>query len=230
MIMRITPSLRQPPARQQGVALLVALVVLLLSALVAVGAARTSLLNESLTGNMTDQQRAFAAAEALLRDAQDTVVRHLQNSGAAPATDFLPNTNNQRFLPQSAQEYNQLVIALRAQAGTGAPCRLGYCAFEPDPSTPLGNWWATTADLNAMWSLGASYGQHTGATAPGGNRALANGRFWVEVYHYSKSAATQAAPPDDRHPFVYQLTAVVRGLKPGTEVVLRSVFVPASTL
>lgn len=215
---------------QRGVALMVALVVLLLSALAAVAVARSSWLNESLTGNMTDQQRAFNAAEALLRDAQESVNVHLLNSSATRAPDRLPNTANLRFLPQSAQEYTDFVVALQAQASNSVPCRLGYCAFDPDPSQPLGAWWATQAELNAMWPTGASYGQHTGAAVQGGHQALSNGRFWVEVYYYSKTVASQATPPDDTHPFVYQLTAVVRGLKPGTLVVLRSVYVPASSV
>ncbi len=228
--MMLGARITTPPSRQAGVALLVAMMVLLLSALVAVGAARTSGLNESLTGNLSDQQRAFQAAEALLRDAQDTVVAHLQLSNADLAGDRLPNRNGQRFLPQSAQEYSEWVSALQARGQNGMPCVGGYCAFEPNPTEPLGNWWASEADLAAIWDSGATYGLYTTAVAPAGQVTLANGRFWVEVYHYSQSLGSQANPPDDRHPFVYQLTAVVRGLKPGTQVVLRSVFVPASSL
>jgi hypothetical protein len=54
----------------------------------------------ALTGNLTDQQRAFTAAEALLREAQDSVMLHLQQSNAARAANFLPNSTGQSFLPQ----------------------------------------------------------------------------------------------------------------------------------
>lgn len=216
-----------PPAQQRGVALLVVLVFVLLSALLALGSARSALINESLTGNMTDQQRAFMAAEALLLDAQETVTKQLL-SNAASAADGLPNTQGLRFLPQSPAEFAWFVIALEGQ-NAQLPCVKGFCSLPPDPASPLGHWWADQARLNAMWGVGATYGQFTGAKPVTSQAALANGRFWVEVYRYSPSLGSVARPPDDSHPFVYQLTAVAKGHKPGTRVVLRSVFVPSSS-
>lgn len=225
--MTMPPARRVAPAtRHRGVALLVVLVFVLLSALLALGSARTAMINESLAGNLTDQQRAFMAAEALLRDAQETVTMQLF-SEAAPAADGLPNTQGLRFLPQSPVEYTQFVMALEGKAPQ-LPCVKGFCSLPPDPAAPLGHWWANQTQLEAMWSVGSAYGQYTGATPAGGQAALANGRFWVEVYRYSPSLGSVAPPPDDSHPFVYQLTAVAKGHKPGTRVVLRSVFVPSS--
>lgn len=216
------------PQRHKGISLLIVMVILLLTTLLAVGGARTALLNESLTGNLTDQQRAFTAAEALLREAQDTVMLHLQQSNAARAANFLPNNTGQSFLPQSTLQYSQFVAALENAGANNIPCVGGYCSFSPDPAQAVGDWWDNATTLNNMWGSGASYGQYTGNTVPAGNTTLANGRFWVEVYHYSKTVSSQARPPDERHPFVYQLTSVVRGIKPGTQVVLRSIIVPTA--
>jgi type IV pilus assembly protein PilX len=214
------------PQRHKGVSLLIVMVILLLTTLLAIGGARTALLNESLTGNLTDQQRAFTAAEALLREAQDSVMLHLQQSNAARAANFLPNSTGQSFLPQSALQYSQFVEALENGGENDIPCVGGYCSFPPSPAQAVGDWWDKPTTLSDMWDSGASYGQYTGNTVPTGNTTLRNGRFWVEVYQYSKSVSSQARAPDDAHPFVYQLTSVVRGIKPGTQVVLRSIIVP----
>lgn len=211
---------------QQGISLLIVMVMLLLCALLAVAAARTALLNEALTGNMADQQRAFAAAEALLRDAEDTVAIHLQQTSNHTAADRLPNSKGEGFLPQSANDYSQFASAVLNAANNDMPCLHGYCVFSPDPNSPLGNWWASSHTLANMWESGAVFGQYTGNSIASGNTALGNGRFWIEIYQYNKSVASQIRGPDDRHPFVYQLTSIVRGLKPGTQVILRSVIYP----
>ena len=225
----MTPT-RMPiasPQRHKGISLLIVMVILLLTTLLAVGGARTALLNESLTGNLTDQQRAFTAAEALLREAQDTVMLHLQQSNAARAANRLPNTTGQSFLPQSSLQYSQFVAALEDAGENDIPCVAGYCGFSADPARAVGDWWDNSTTLSDMWDSGGRYGQYTGNTVPAGNTTLANGRFWVEVYYYSKTVSSQARAPDDAHPFVYQLTSVVRGIKPGTQVVLRSIIVPS---
>ena len=51
-------------------ALFVVIVFVMLSMLLALWASRTSLFNELVVGNDADYQRAFEAAQALLRDAE----------------------------------------------------------------------------------------------------------------------------------------------------------------
>ena len=55
---------------QHGVALFVVIVVVLLSSLLVMWGARTSLFNELVVGNDADYQRAFAAAQSLIQDAE----------------------------------------------------------------------------------------------------------------------------------------------------------------
>ena len=208
---------------------MVVMIVLLLSVLLAVGAARTALLNEALTGNLSDEQRALQAAETLLADAQQSVVLHLQQGGNPRAANRLPNNLGQGFLPVSQADFTEFSDALESAGGVNTPCSGGYCAFSPTPGTALGNWWATPATVDTMWPLGAAFGAYTGAVAAGGNAALANARFWVEVYPYSRTLNTQATQPSDTHPFAYQITVIARGLKAGTQVVLRSVIVRSPT-
>jgi type IV pilus assembly protein PilX len=221
---------RAKPLRQRGISLVIVLVVLMLSVLLAMGAARTALLNEALTGNLSDEQRTAQAAEALLVDAQASVQLHLNQTSNDQAADELPNTRGEAFLPISQADYSRLALALEKTSGADTPCVLGYCVLTPDPGASLGNWWADPTTLNALWPLGASYGTYTGATVPAGNAALNNARFWVEIYPFSRTVDTQTLAPSDTHPFVYQITVVARGLKAGTQVVLRSVIMltPAS--
>jgi Tfp pilus assembly protein PilX len=62
------PFNTRPP--QQGIALVTVLVLLLLSLTAVLGALRYSNLNEAMLGNTSDYNRTFAAAEALVRDAE----------------------------------------------------------------------------------------------------------------------------------------------------------------
>lgn len=69
--MRTTPRL---PARQKGVALIIALVLLLVMSLLGVSSLRTSLMQESMSGATFDRGLAFQAAEAALREGEALLV------------------------------------------------------------------------------------------------------------------------------------------------------------
>lgn len=58
------------PARQQGMALVMGLIILLVMTLVSIGAMRMTLMQEKMSGAFQGQQLAFHAAEAALRDAE----------------------------------------------------------------------------------------------------------------------------------------------------------------
>lgn len=70
-------------ARTQGFALIVVMVMLLLSCLVVLSSTRLSWLSERMLGAESDHQRAFAAAEALIRDAE-LDIRGLQAGSNLP--------------------------------------------------------------------------------------------------------------------------------------------------
>ena len=73
------------PPRQQGVALIMTLIFLVLLTLIGISSARVSTLEEHMAGNINDRYRAFQAAEAVLRDCE-TVLQQ----ASLPAFD---NTN-----------------------------------------------------------------------------------------------------------------------------------------
>ncbi|MCC5862000.1 MAG: hypothetical protein JJT93_08850 [Gammaproteobacteria bacterium] len=65
----ITPRLSRPD--QQGSALVISLVFLIVMTLIAVGAMRDTTLQERMAGNLRDRSLAFQAAEAALREGEN---------------------------------------------------------------------------------------------------------------------------------------------------------------
>jgi type IV pilus assembly protein PilX len=228
--------------RQQGISLIVVMVMLLLGTIVVLSSTRVGWLNEKLVGSESDYQRAFAAAEALLRDAERDI-KGVQIDNITPCNAsavFVGCRNfgaNRPFFPQEDDDLD--LLTLRLVGGVNS-CLQGICL--PANTTTLGAaTWGTATALTAMTtgtaltSAAATYGQYTGAL-PGatGNPLLSTpGRawYWVEVFRYTDAAGIINAAgnlpiPDKKYPFVYRITAYVQGLKPGTRVWLRSVFVP----
>lgn len=227
----------QHPAhhRQGGASLIVVLVMLLLAAITLVGTTRRVWLNDRGLGNEADQQRAFAAAEALLRDAELDIQGLRADGTQCPAT---PSPDGCRsaasttgFFPVEDGDLDRL------QAHIGAShqaCLAGLC-LPADPAT-LASAWDSPAKVRGMSAVGATYGRFTGApTSASGNplldSATPRGWYWIEVFRYSDAGAIQTGTvglpvPDPSHPYVYRIHAVVQGMRPGTQVHLRSLFVP----
>jgi type IV pilus assembly protein PilX len=82
---KLAPSLKKKPNlphKQRGVSLVMVLIFLLLSIIAVLGAFRSGFLNEKIVGNESDYNRAFSAAEALIRDAEIDI------RGRRPPYDF----------------------------------------------------------------------------------------------------------------------------------------------
>jgi len=229
---------------QRGVSLIVVMVMLLLATIAVLGSTRTGWLNEMIVGNESDYQRTFAAAEALLRDAERDI-KGLQMDGTPckvgaqfeGCRDF---GAAHPFFPQ--QDLDLDLLKTRITTGGGVNnCLQGICRPDAINSLTKANW-NTPAALAVMTAgtgvtaIGATYGQFTGASpAAAGNPILsaapAQAWYWIEVFRYSDAAgllpASNVPVPDRRSPYVYRITAYAQGLKPGTRVWLRSIFVPS---
>lgn len=72
----------KPLSAQRGVSLVMVLIFLLLAIISVLGAFRAGFLNEKMVGNESDYNRAFATAEALIRDAEIDI------RGRRPPYDF----------------------------------------------------------------------------------------------------------------------------------------------
>ena len=70
---RLPPSTR-PLCRQQGVALIVALILLVVITVIGLAAIRTSTLQEKMAGNTFDRAQAFQVAEATMQLASATIL------------------------------------------------------------------------------------------------------------------------------------------------------------
>lgn len=226
--------------KQRGISLLVVLIMVTLSMLLVIGGTRLAVLNESLAGNDTDYQRAFEAAQAMLADAElDVLGQDTAGNNCAHAN--CRTIASSVFFPRATQEYENLIDQLSAVATGTPPCINGICTnlgkqSNGDAGTSFWNNAATLTTFTAA-NRGATYGQYTDATfsATSGNVLLdpANPRawYWVEVLQYVPAAAVRGGntafwSPPPTQPYVYRITAVAQGRKPGTLAVVQSTLVP----
>ena len=126
--------------RQQGVSLLVVLVLLLVMSVLGIAVLRSSAMQERMSANMVDRNEAVQAAETGLLVAQRTVINGTFNN-----------------MWNGSETYT----ALRDNAGM--TCAAGFCDrsnANGDPSTPSPTW-QTAPDTPATWvtmANGARYG------------------------------------------------------------------------
>lgn len=223
------------------------MVMVLLSMLLVMGGSRMAILNESLVGNDRDYQRAFEAAQALLADAElDAIGQDMAGNACTAITCRTPASPV--FFPNTVSDYQTLADQLEAAAvGGNPPCINGICLdlgtqTNGDPAT---SFWRTPAALAPFIatpagfnSRGATYGQYT--RAPGainsGNPFLSAAApmawYWVEILHYNTAGAAEGGGnaafwlPNGQQPYVYRITALAQGRKPGTQAVVQSMVVP----
>jgi type IV pilus assembly protein PilX len=170
------------------------LVILLLSLMAVMGAFRVANLNESMLGSTADYNRAYEAAEALMRDAEIDVngrrppYTKAQADGyygwpcrplsAASANDVAAGFNgcrnqataNTPWFPNNNDDFDTVSDIVTANSAT-QHCKEGICV--PLSITEHAN---IEDNLGTMAALGATYGQFTrdALTAPGvsGNSIL----------------------------------------------------------
>jgi len=237
--------------RQQGVALFVVIVFVMLSMLLALWASRTSLFNELVVGNDADYQRAFEAAQSLLQDAELDI--RSESPDGNPCIDPTCRDNNAAVykIPLDKQEVTPLLADLDQQT---TKCRDGLCAkragrqdfWNTTSATPLATGEAKLSDMTQP-TVGARYGQYSGAkagdSANPANPILADtsannrgGWYWIEVMPYDESsknsglivggANTNNLLRLNLKPNVaYRITALAYGRKPGTMAVLQQTYV-----
>ncbi len=213
--------------RERGVALITVLVMMLLSLLLVMGGSRVGLLNERVAGNSADYQRAFEAAEALMADAK----LDLASVGGVGAGFGTRPANNQ--VPCNTGQHANLSALLSPLA---PPCINGVCndlgaATSGNPAT---SFWSTPATLATFTANGvaARFGQFTGFPV---NPALAvnpllaaNAWYWIEVLPYDTAVGGsmqhlggREVAPATKCPFIFRVTVVAQGRRPGTQVVLQ---------
>jgi len=121
--------------RQQGVSLLVVLILLLVMSLLGIAVLRSSAMQERMSANMVDRNEAVQAAETGLLVAQRVVIRGTFNAMWNGSTTF---------------------TALRTAAGMS--CANGYCD-RSDPTNAAT--WQTAPNTPAAWTTMPSTNHRT---------------------------------------------------------------------
>lgn len=246
-------SIRRIP-RQQGVALFVVIVFVMLSMLLALWASRTSLFNEMVVGNDADYQRAFEAAQALLQDAELDIRSETPDGNPCLSANCRNIVSGAYKIPVDTQEVSPLLGDLDQQA---TKCFSGLCTkrvgrqdfWNATSSTTLATGEVKLTDM-IQPTVGARYGQYSGATvgdtsasSTTANPILADrsannrgGWYWIEVLPYDESSKNSGlivggANTDNllrlnlKPNVVYRITALAYGRKPGTMAVLQHTYV-----
>ena len=246
---------------QKGLALVTVMVILLLTMMLVLGSLRSVMFHEILQSSHSDQQRTFAAAEALLRDAEIDIHGALPETAGngGSASDEVPCLQHSQqphigcretnpglpWFPRSNTQFEEVRDIVLSRSSMDAPCLQGICF--PASTGTLTNIARLLPQLRAH---GACYGQFTQRDArqqnPGwssGNPVLhakfdasnhctsAQAWYWVEAFRHSGGLAGAASAnvllrPDPGASMVYRITALAQGLRPGTQVVLQSLYVP----
>lgn len=203
---RIHPWIpRRKYQHQQGVALFVVIVFVMLSMLLALWASRTAWFNELVVGNNADYQRAFEAAQALLQDAELDIRGETPDGkqcNAQPCRAFMPAIQ----FPTEGKDINPVIEELMTKNDTGR-CKDGLCARRvgrqdfwnynkdsPKTITPNAAQGEVKLEELTRENVGARYGQFTGAQL-GSNNKPANliltertegkgGWYWIEILPY----------------------------------------------
>ena len=233
----------QSRKKQEGVALYIIMIVVLLSMLLALWASRTSLFNEMIVGNDADYQRAFEAAQAMIQDAE-LDIRGERADGtacvpipASPKVCRLPVAGGTDvWFMNEDKELGDLINQLATKDTTGnTGCWQGMCQKR----TGNQDFWndPTTFTNMTRSGIGARYGEYTGAkTGSASNPILANtatgqGAWsWIEVMPYDATPAGLLTGGQSKLELnlkptvVYRITAVARGLKPNTQAVIQSTY------
>ena len=222
--------------RQSGVSMLVVLVVMMLSMLMVLGTSKLGILNEQMSGNNSDYQRAYEAAESVLRDAAIDVNCFNASCANRPVavSSFTCTMSN----------FYDMIAALQAM---DPPCVNGICSDlgALTNGNPATSFWGPTVnrlpDFTAN-GVAARYGQYTGSMPAAGaavNPLLrTNAWYWIEILPYGTSsgkgtsvAAEQvfvggsALKPDGNCSYAFRVTALARGQKAGTTAVIQALYI-----
>jgi type IV pilus assembly protein PilX len=229
--------MNSPRHRQQGISLFVVMVMVMLTTLIAMWGSRTALLNEMVTGNDSDYQRALEAAQAMVRDAEfDIKGQKPDGTPCKTGAGFqrscretvIDASAGKVFFPQDTDDFQDLEAAL---AGKTPSCIKGICLAN----NVAPEFWKTATGamgLDRMKTEAAHYGDYTGAVAAtNGDPSLlsssnsAKAWYWVEVLPYDWPGLSYELMPDKEVPYVYRITGIGKGLKDGTQAVVQTVFV-----
>jgi type IV pilus assembly protein PilX len=192
-----------PNRQQRGVTMIVVLLMLVLVSMLALVAARFSILGEKSARNDRDRDIAFQAAEDALLDAEKDVL----HPGPIPA----PGNRNSLFGRDSQ---------LHFQPGCGINTERGLCLPNDIAIKPI---WLTV-DISASSTTSVQYGTYTGQTYPSGLvLSVRPPRYIVEVIPDIQADSGQDA---QQGCYIYRVTSFGFGVREETIVSLQNILRP----
>ena len=210
-VLRSKPAL--PLQKQRGVSLLVVIVIVMIMALLAFWAMRSALFAELVTSNEADYQRAYQAAQSMVQDAKDDIVRNLRGEGARDGTTVVQ-------FPEDATVFEDWAFGLSAQP---THCQQALCLRRLDAE----NFWDDETSLAAMVAVGARYAQYSGMEAGEDinpilkSTAINKGAwYWIEPMLFEASqigsvhnTLTGSSAQPVQADMLYRITAIALGMK-----------------
>jgi len=223
--------------RQRGVVLLVVMVMVLLSTLLMLASARTAWFSQRLSATEADHHRAFANAQAMLRDAEFDIRGERPDGtpctgGSGASAAGAPGGPNCRGLAPSlgepwipragkADHARLHAVIMASAAASGTPCTLGICL---PGALPDGFWKQPSDELIRLTQGAARFAQFSGAAPANDPLLTERAWYWIEVLPFAGPFGTAEAPDAD-NPFVFRITALAEGRRLGTRVALQRLFV-----
>lgn len=193
----------QPQVTQGGFSLIVTLILLVVVAIMGVGASQMVLLTERSTRFDRDYQIAFQAAEAALLDAEFDI-RGPNASGSQRISSFSPKD----------------VLGFTDECGTGTD--RGKCNPAADGQNPV--WYQVDFTDTSLTAKTAKFGEFTGRTFSTGNtgiRSEIDPRYIIEVL---PDLSPGKGLDDDSLRVVFRVTAMGFGPRKETQAVAQMIF------
>lgn len=233
-------NMQHSKKHQRGISLYIVIIIVLLSMLLALWGSRTAIFNEMIVGNDADYQRAYEAAQAMLQDAElDIQQKTADGTSCKVIEDKVCRSNNGGMTAITTiaelQGFTDTMNSKTAKCFNGlCSKRLGAQDFWNNPTTMTA---MTEGSADDNTNIAARYGQYTGAISKDSDPILNNTKagegawYWIEIMKYQDEPAINMvgrsanAGLGIKAQLVYRITAIARGLKPSTQVVLQSAFV-----
>ncbi|MDQ0081489.1 type IV pilus assembly protein PilX [Variovorax boronicumulans] len=196
---------------QSGMSLMVVLMMLIIIAVLGVGAASLSLVNERSARNDRDSEVAFQAAEAALMDAEIDITG--------------PNTNSAQRLCSFSDKDN---ISAFVPGCGGAGGSQGLCTASASGTAPA--WLQIDFSVTDSSAKSVALGTFTGQTymkAPTGGGSASTARlprYVIEAIpdNGGYEADQLASASSGKKRFLYRVTAIGYGVRDETQIVLQS--------
>ncbi len=222
------PSIVQPAAymcrsrnarSQQGLSLIVVLMILVVASILGVAGIQISVLGEKATRNDRDIQIAWQSAEAGLTDAELDILGQYSAAASNSASGApAPATTRALAFKAGAQDASQFLPG----CGGAGPTQ-GLCSYAEGSALP--DWLAVDFTDTSSNARTVELGTFTGRSFAAGSAGLqpaVKPRYVIELLSDPTTAFTTS--PQNRTKYVYRVTAMGSGPNANTRAVVQMIY------